>query len=586
MPAKVIISDRIRFSRKLLPKKIVLSRYDRSVYDEAKCDNCDNLEYRHNDVCDNCPAFKGRYRFFSQEEAKQGIWSVPQGDIIAVLKKLRERHPDIIVKDKRPRIPFDHPIKFTGRLHRKGDVDEDGRAKADQVGIIKKWMKHKHGVIRAAPRTGKTVMATAIYCAMGQKTVIIASQKEWLKQFYETATGRTPPKFRGKKKISNGKKAQRRKAVTNIRKLQLKTGKEIIRFIDKFSELEQSKEYFDIILMTYQALMRDPERIVKYLNGRYTFLEVDEQHKGSAHAYMRVLAQLNMSSRLSLSATDKRKDSRDLFGRIIMGPVVATSKTNALVPHIRFEPTGFRFANAKSTPKRWPTVYKRVCYDLERNKTIVRRVFEDLRAGHTAILVPVDYIEHIKGLTKMINRQAKINNKKRGEDWPIELAKEFHRAVPRDETIEWVDNTDWDIPNKHVSKKDRGPAPRVLVARQSMIKEGIDFARPTSIHIVLPMSANSRAGGPGFYQLSNRVCTPIPGKRTPVVRIYVDENIGMFQSAISGLLWHEIYPNSTMKDLKHGRYYLSKQQYAMAKALTQKRKDPTKEAKMFSGSWI
>lgn len=1018
MPVKVIISDRIRFKKGLISKKAMLSRYDRSVYDEVKCDKCDNLDNRHNEICDTCPAFVGRYRFFSQTEAKQGIWSVPQGDIIAVLKKLRSKHPDIIVKDTRKAISFDNDIKFTGRLYKKGEVDEEGRERANQIGILRKWWKHKHGVIQAAPRTGKcltgdtmlntgrgwlemreliahsgyhsskgkvssykgteyyshlykeksstvyietrngvtlrctpehpvlviteelefkwrkakalqlgdmlvsktrqhkaiwgksdisiaeaklagyliangrgnsfsskdeqvvrdfkrcakkvfassstfkirqeqqssnatpnyfmvgvhdlliekglyfkgsrtkeiplsirqaprevmqafldsyfacdshnngklinlitagcrlskqlqtilfmgfdircwrrsihssarnsntprirkywclqpstadvtkflalfpnakvakckklssgnnrqdhysrplapirqfllktygrydsgleynngplfryldgslktwkfpfkgkwrgmrqnmsrakfesidwrdqladlkkldkyaylkfkkylaldpaleivarvknytkkvdvyditvpkthsfyangvvshnTVMATAAYCHLGQKTVIIASQKEWLKQFYETATGRTPPTYRGAKIIKQGKKAQRRKAVTNIRKLQRETGKEIIRFVEKFADLEKSTEYYDVILMTYQALMKDPSRILKYLNGRYSMCVVDEQHKGNAHAYMKVLAQLNVKHRLSLSATTKRKDSRDIFGRIIMGPVVARSVTNALVPHIYFEPTGFTMK--KPIPKMWPTVYKRACYDLKRNQLIVKKVFDDLRAGHKVILVPVDYIEHIKGLVKMINRKAaKLSGQ--GQDWPITLAKPFHRAVDRDETIEWVDTKEWDVPNKRYTAEERGPAPRVLVARSSMIKEGIDFARPTCIHLVLPMSANSRAGGPAFYQLINRVCTPIPGKKQPIARIYVDENIGMFQGAISGLLWHEIFPNSTLKQPK-GRYYLSKQQYQNAKNLTTKRRQPLSEAKLFSGSWV
>lgn len=581
--AKVVISDRIRFAKKLLPKRMVLKRYDRSVYDEAKCEKCDNLDERHNDICDACPAFIGRYRFYSQAEAKQGVWSVPQGDQIAVIKTLRKRHPDIKVVDKRRRIPFDHNIRFTGRLYGKNDVDSEGRPRANQKALVKAWFKHEHGVIRAAPRSGKTVTATAIYCRLGQKTVIIANQKEFLKQFYETATGRTVPVFRNGKKIGNGKKAQRRVAATNIRKLQLASGKEIIRFVDKFSELEKATEYYDIVLMTYQALMRDPKRIAQYLNDRYSMVIVDEQHRGNAHAYMKVLAQLNMAARLSISATDKRKDGRDNFGSLIMGPVVAESSAIALVPQINFEPTHF---DLKPMPKRWQTAYRKACYNLPRNKLIVSKLFDDLRAGHKVILLPVDYIEHINGLVKMINRRAMRNNAKLGEDWPIQLAKAFHGKSKRDEIIHWVDDTKWDIPNREVSKEERGPAPRILVARASMIQEGLDWARPTCIYITLPMSGNARAGAPKFYQLVNRVCTAIPGKKTPIVRIFVDD-INMFKGAISGVLWHEIYPNSNLKQVEGARYYLSKQQYAAAKAYTAKKKKPVGEdAKIFSGSWV
>lgn len=580
MKLKVVISDRIRFSKKLLPKKMILKRYDRAVYDEPKCDSCENRPERHNDLCDNCPAFVGRYRFFSKTEEKAGIWSVPQGDYIAVVNTLRNKYPDIKVVDKRERLPFKHNIKFTGTLYGAGETDDDGRPRANQKKAVKNWLRYEHGILRAAPRTGKTVMATYLYCKLQQKTVIIASQKEWLKQFYETAVGRAPPTFRGNKNVRLGRVSPRRKAVTNIPELQRKTGKEIIRYIDKFSQLVEAKENYDIVLMTYQALMRDPERITKYLNGRYSFCIVDEGHKGSAPAFLRVLAQLNMAARLTLTATDKRKDSRDKFGEMIYGPVVSTSKTTAMVPHINFIDTNIKL---KPMPKRWSTALRRVCYNTERNKLLVRNIFADLRAGHRAIIVPLSYIQHIEGLTKMINRQAMINNKKRDEDWPITLARSYHGKTDRDEILHWVDSKKWDIPNKALSKEERGPAPRVLVARDSMIKEGIDFARPTSMHITIPMSGNSRAGAPAFYQLTNRVCTPIANKKQPVVRVYIDQ-VNMFRGAISGLLWHEIYPNSNLKKLSGGNYYLSKENYMIAKILTKKLTD--KKASIFDGSWV
>lgn len=565
-----------------MPKKSILKRYDRTVYDEPKCERCDNLPYRHNDICDACPAFIGRYRFFSQQEAKKGIWSVPQGDSIAILRALRRRYGDALqVVDRRERIPFKHPIKFTGRLYREGDLNPFGLPAANQVEVARSWWKHKNGIISAPPRTGKTVTATAIYCKFGQKTVIIASQKEWLKQFYETATGRTVPRWRGNKKLDDGQPAQRRKAVTNIPELRERTGKEIIRYIDKFSQLENAEEDYDIVLITYQALMRDPERIVKYINNRYSLCIVDEQHRGNAHGFLKVLAQLNVAARLSLTATDKRKDSRDLFGEIIMGPVVAETKTIALVPHIYFENSEITI---KPMPKRWPTVYKKICYHKERNRKIVRRIFEDLRDGHKVIIVPVDYIEHIRGLVKMINRQARINNKKRGEDWPIELAKEFHRKTDRDAVIRWVDSNKWDVPNYDMSRKERGPAPRVLVARASMIREGLDFARPTCIHLVLPLSANARAGSPLFYQMVNRVCTPIKGKRQPIVRIWVDA-VDMFKTALSGLFWHEIFPNSQLKNKLNNKYYVPPQQMAAFKAFTAKNKTNAWKNR-FTGSWL
>lgn len=581
---KVVISDRIRFAKGLLPAKRMRKRYDRVVYNDSKCDKCDNLEERHNEICDECPAFIGRYRFFSKQELANGIWSVPQGDALAVVKTLRNEYgDDLRVIDKRKHIPFDHKIKFTGKLYAEGDVDDDGRPRADQVGMVEKWFKKGTGALRAAARSGKTVVCTAIYCRNAEKTVIIANQYEFLKQFYETATGREPPVWRGNKVIRRGKKAQRRRAVTNIRKLQRLTGKEIIRLVDKVGHLEKAEESYDILLMTYQALLRDPQRVLKYINGKFSLLVVDEQHRGSAHGYMTILAQINVAARLSVTATDKRKDSRDKFGAIIMGPVVASSNAVAMVPQITYVPTGIEL---NPSPKMWTTAMKRICYDKKRNRLIVDKIFADLKAGHKVILVPLDYIEHVEGLTRMINQRARKLNRTKDEDWPLQLARAYHaRARNRSEVVSWVDSTEWDVPNEGISEKKRGPAPRVLVARASMIQEGIDWARPTCIHITIPMSGNARAGAPRLYQMLNRVCTPIAGKRTPVVRMYVD-GVNMFKSALSGAFWHEIYAKSNLVNKQNPRYFLGTGEVARVKALLSKKDKNTTGRGISSGSWV
>lgn len=566
-PVIIHVSDKVRIKKSLIPSSVIKARYDQQVYLEAKCDKCDNRVDRHNEVCDECPAFVGHYRFFSLAEAKQGVWALPQGDILAVKKRLESMYENVKVVDERPRIPFKYPIKFTGKLFTKGDTYPDGTPAPNQVRVVTKWLSKGTGAIQAAPRTGKTVMATYLYATQGMKTVIIANQKEFLKQFYETATGMQVPKFRGNVRVGNYVPSKNRKAQTNLHQLQLKTGKEIIRFVDKFSQLEKATEKYDVILITYQALLRDPERIVKYLNGKFSFCIVDEEHQGSAEGYLKVLARLNMASRCSLSATTERKDLRSTFGRLILGPVVARSSTNAMVPHIILEKTGF---DVIPPLKSWPGNFKRMVYDKARNKLIVDTVFKDLKAGHKVIIIPVDYKMHMEGLVKMINRRAERLFDIKGEDWPIELAKSFWAGSSRDEILQWVDSTKWDTPNPDLTPKQRGPAPRVLVAIRSMIKQGIDMARPTAIYSVLPLSATQKTGAPLFYQMANRVCTPMPDKKTPIVRVFVDE-VGMFKGCANGLFWNEVYPNSTLVNVK-GRYYVDKKKLTEYKVLLAKKK--------------
>jgi hypothetical protein len=571
------VSDKMRIPKSALPAKTIKVRYDKHVYLEAKCEKCENLPDRHNEACDDCPAFVGHYRFFSKEEAKNGVWALPQGDLLALKSKLEKTYDHVKVVDKRIRVPFSNKIRFTGTLFKKGDVYPNGSPAPDQERVVTKWLSKGTGAIQAAPRTGKTVMATYLYCELGMKTVIIANQKEFLKQFYETATGMQVPKFRGDKRIGNYEPSKGRKSQTNIHALQLKTDKEIIRFVDKFSQLENAEEDYDVILITYQALLRDPTRIVKYLNGKYSFCIVDEEHQGSAEGYLKVLARLNMAARCSLSATTERKDLRSTFGRLILGPVVARSTTNALVPQVIMQKTGFDIQPAL---KSWPGSFKRLVFDKNRNKLIVDTVFKDLRDGHKVIIIPVDYTSHMEGLVKMINKRAETYFEKLDEDWPIELAKSFWSKSDRDAILKWVDSTKWDCPNPNVSKKERGTAPRVLVAIRSMIKQGVDMSRPTALYSVLPLSATQKTGAPLFYQMANRVCTPVPNKKNPIVRVFVDE-VGMFKGCANGLFWNEIYKNSTIVNVK-GRYHVDKRKLPEYKALLSKKKKPN----LGASSWF
>lgn len=531
--SKIILDDRMYVDKSIIPLKAIKSRYELALYEEKTCLKCENLEYRSptNELCKGCPAFYAAYRLY-KETSK--YWSLPQGDFPALKKLLDKKNIDFKLIDKRPDVPFKFPIKFTGKLFGEGHVDENGIPRVNQKQLVKKYLKVKNGIIRAKPRSGKTIMSAYICCKIGQKTVILANRKELIKQFYNTFMG-----------------TKTRPAMSNIPELQEKTGKEIIRIAQKPSDLTNLKDV-DILLINYQKLVRKPKRMAKVVNGKFGHLIVDEAHGSAADGYLKVISNCSVKYRLALTATPRRKDNRHTLVYRIMGPVAVSSAFSSLVPKIEW-------FQSKVTPPRAYKIYHHamnwISSNLHLQKEVVKQAFTDLRAGHEVIIIPLDRKKHIDTLVRMLNKQAEYNNENKNENWPKKLAITYYDGVNRDKVLQKVDK----------------PGPTILVAMRSMIKEGIDFIRPSMLYAYIPMSASSdkKTGAPLFEQLSNRVCTPSK-KPSPVVRVWV-HNIGMMQGAVRGLGWQELAPNKYNERTRQGKYILDQDFFDTLKGMNTKK---------------
>lgn len=568
MVYKIHVNDRIRVPKKAIPFKDIKERYDVELFDDTKCSRCENLEDRspRNELCQGCKAFGGSYRFFSSQELKEkNVYSLPQGDEIAIRKALDNLDVDYEWIDHRPIHKMKHDIKFTGKLYTEGDLDDWGNPRPNQREALKKWWKKKVGVIQAPARSGKTAIATAGYCYLKVKTVIIASKKELLNQFYETACGVPIPKYVRGKFVPSPHKAGRQR-MTNIPDLQKETGKQIIFKPASYAQLihfiKKHKEIPDILLITQQSFAKDLDRVRKILNKYYSFPIIDEQHGAGANRYFKFIASLNMKYRMGLSATPDRKDMRSDLTRLVYGGVTSRIRTTTLKPEIRLFHSGI---TPKVTYQSWTGAFKWLCNSQPLVKEIVKECFADLRAGHNTIIIPVDYKSHLNRIVKMINNQARINREKRDEDWPIVLAKPYTADIKDSlKTLVWADTDDKSIVNKKLPTR----SPRVLVAIRSMIKEGVDLKRPSMIYTILPMSAKKGVGAPAFQQMSMRVATPFMGKPAPVCKIWL-YNVKMFSSCVSGLIFNEIYERSTLKkNNKNPQYTLSEAEYTAFKTKT------------------
>jgi superfamily II DNA or RNA helicase len=346
-------------------------------------------------------------------------------------------------------------------------------------------------------------MGTALSLGLGKKTLIIAHEKELLKQFYKTLA-----KF------------------TNMPALEAKAGHPVAGIIKDPKDLPLIKKYdWDIVLITYQAFIRPgtgTRRVKRYLAGKFGLILIDESHLGNALAYSKFLSNLDSKFAVGLSATPERKDGLERIMEEVLGPVVARTDTIGLLPQVQVHDT-------KMGPEKdWTGVYAHskaatwLARNKERNKMLARQVFADLRENpNHCIIIPCLRTYQINALVKLINTHAKICNEKRGENWSELLAVPYHGKSERDKTLERIR---------------KGTRTRVIVAERKMCGLGLDIPKLTHMYLQFPMS-----NGPNFYQLTQRICTPMPGgnKPQPVLRIYVD-NIGISRGCFRATWWNGV----------------------------------------------
>ena len=160
----------------------VLKHYDHHRYDDSVCRECEFRSMRYSDECGSCElgGYLGNIRTWGTKVIKGvSYYAFPIGDRLRIEDKLGIEFSQFKIKDLRTSIPFDVNVKFTGSLREK------------QIPLVEDWKYSKHGIIKAPPRTGKTVTSIAIGIAMGQRMVIIANQIDYLNNFIKEIEAHT-----------------------------------------------------------------------------------------------------------------------------------------------------------------------------------------------------------------------------------------------------------------------------------------------------------------------------------------------------------------------------------------------------------
>lgn len=419
-------------------------------YEEKACIKCENLPERPNDICATCAAYKGGYDLGSVVKVKDNKYlKIPVGSSPQILEYVNRTVTTKIV-DKTPRAPI-KPIKFTGTL------------KPEQVPAVNAVIAHKRGVLKAPPRTGKTVMATAIACQLGVKTLILASQRDWLMGFQETFIG-----------------SKTQAPLTNLKPSRIKLCKTLKDF-----------QTHDICMATVQTFYSEGgEKILEKIRDMFEFVVCDEVHTSAADRYIRILSKLNFSKGLGLSGTPSRKDSKYVLVENILGTIIHEVEVKGERPELRLTRTKYVKDYKGNVP--WSRMVSGLENDPKRLKLMAETAIKDVEAGHM-LLIPLSTVKPIAKLVALINKKA---GKK--------LAFAFTGSTKKKDRDEYI-------------QKAREYKIKILIGTMKILSTGINIPRASCLYEA-SMSSNKE----NAEQRMRRVLTPMEGKPRAIIRYFLD----------------------------------------------------------------
>ena len=470
-------------------------KYTFHFFEEKACNQCEWSGLRRQEgllgECETCAAYLGSAILASRVKVGgKPYLATPLGDKAGLTNFLCGHGYSGTIKSLHPHIPI-KPITFTGKLR-------DYQEKAAEAAIEKKI-----GVLEAPPRAGKTVLCTAIICRLGVKSLIIASQRDWLVGFYETFVG-----------------SATQQGFTDI-------DKNRIGFCRKFEDFKR----YDICLATVQTFHSEKgQALLKSLRDMFELVAIDEVHTSSANKYIQEISLFNCRYKIGLTGTPDRKDGRYPLTAAVVGPVMHKVEIERLRPEIKLVRTGFN-QGSKSTV--WAYVVRKLENDKQRLRLIADWAVKDAEAGHI-IAIPMAQTKPIYELVKLINDKA---NK--------EIARSFTGTMhkkDRDQLIQDMRNRKY----------------KVIVGTMKLLSVGINIPVLSEIFEVA-LSANL----PSCQQRLSRILTPCEGKLQPVIRYFLDD-IQVRRSCLSSEFWNvaikELKAKISDKDMQAMKAYLSQKE--------------------------
>lgn len=451
----------------------LLNKFTYKFYEERACNKCENLDERHNDICDACPSYLG-----TKQTAKVDVvgnkefLSIPRGGKDRMLDILdRAGYESITIKKRSPPpTPFRRAIRFTGKLH-----DYQGPA-------INTCIKKRMGILKSPPRSGKTVMATALVCKVGLKTLILAHQTEWLSQFRETFLG-----------------SDTQKGFTDARPHQVN----ICKTFEQFQET-------DVCLATFSTFMSDKGKaLLRKIRNLFNVVIIDEVQGVPAKESSRVTAQFNFDILLGLSGTPARKRSEEWqLADDLIGPILVETQVPRLRPKVDILPTIKKEFKASAGQAGLTFLQSRLESDKARRNIIINDIIKRAKAGHL-VLVPMTRVASILAWTREINERME----------QVGYALPFYGGLKKEMRMRIVE-------------KARKFRCRVVVGNIALLSTGLNIPRASCLYEIGVNNNIPKAG-----QRFARILTPMDDKPTPVI-VFTMDNCDIMRRCRQNEFWN------------------------------------------------
>lgn len=454
-------------------EKKITNKYTFHFFEEKACSQCEWYELRKaNGVlgeCEACSGYKGSVILARRIKLKKHTYlATPLGDFKGLKSEL-SKLGDVTLVEKHPIIPIKE-IKF------KADLRDYQKLAIDAC------IKGETGVLMAPPRSGKTVMLTALICKLGLKSLIIASQRDWLMGFYETFVG-----------------SNTQKAMTDISKSR-------IGFCKKYDDFKK----YDICLATVQTFhSENGQLLLKKLRDEFTLVGIDEVHTSSANKYIQEISQFNCKYKIGLTGTPDRKDGKYPLTSAVVGPVLYEAKVERLRPRIECVRTHF---SDGSTSQVWAYIVRKIESNEKRMKLIADYALKDMANNHM-VLIPFTQVKPILKLVEIINNKA-----------GAKVAYPFYGGLKkdvRDNTIQAA--RDYKI--------------KIIVGNMRLLGTGINIPRASCLYNTT-LSSNL----PQAIQRFSRILTPSDNKPEPLIRLFLDD-LGVARGCLRNEYWNCLKPN-------------------------------------------
>jgi superfamily II DNA or RNA helicase len=478
---KIILNGQVCIPVKTIDVDSALEMYTRHEYDEMTCRKCEYKRDRHSEVCDSCEfgGYLGAYKLADRVDIK-GVPYVafPIGDRRNIAHNLGIDFKDYKIVDKRTKVEFDYPVKFTGEL------------RDYQMPMFKIFVKKKFGVIQAPPRTGKTVTSLAMLIELGYRVVIIADQTDFLDNFITEI-----------------------EAYTNLPELQLNAGKKLYGYPKKDIDFET----LQICVMTYQSLISETagKKRLDLVNENFGSVFVDEVHSAAALEYSKVLNKITAHVKGGCTATYDRKDNKQYRVGMIIGPVISSVTAVQLQPKVTVHVTRARPKKAgmyTRGPAAWTHMNSFLSKHKDRNAQLLKAIKHDLKKGRSLVIATY-FKHHVQFLVDEVNEMM-------GEQ--IAYAFVGGNKKVKDE-------------RKWILQQARENKIRVVIGIRRLLQRGLNVPRWDCLYYAMPMN-----NAPNWEQESRRICTPDEGKQMPLIRMFVDPELKMALGCFKGTVKQSI----------------------------------------------